>query len=111
MKWALEQLFVCQGIKRGLGDFRWIKTHDLCVFQNLLGQDEEVLKDLKPFNFGRSIHYNHDKQNNLIIIKNLLKSINLSKANKVNKKFDQYWNKIFSIGLQLIKVLTEKTVI
>jgi hypothetical protein len=62
-QWVFEQLFVAQGIAKGIGDLRWIRHHDLSSYYYILHAEDFAPHDkrLDPFNFGRTLHYGREK--------------------------------------------------
>lgn len=83
IQWVLEQLFVAQGLAKGMGDLRWIRHHDLTAYYYMVHPEDFLPHDthLDSFNFGRTLHYGREKQEEDLLpqIKDLLKSLKSSK--------------------------------
>ncbi len=114
--WVFEQLFVAQGIAKGIGDLRWIRHHDLTGYYYMVHPENFAPHDIRldPFNYGRSLHYSREKRDPSEHIKNLLTTLKISrkllkqsKASVPTKPLNL--EKIDSEAIDLLQTLVKDT--
>jgi hypothetical protein len=130
-QWVFEQLYVCQGMAKGIGDLRWIRNHDLHSYHTWLYSTSDRYNELKTFNFKRMVHYHRDKDKEqaLPMMLNLLQALKYSKQEAVKKEIkveckgkgrehfpnpcrimEENLNLTLKQGIQLLEVLVKETI-
>ncbi|MBA3238596.1 MAG: hypothetical protein H0T62_09665 [Parachlamydiaceae bacterium] len=130
-QWVFEQLYVCQGMAKGLGDLRWIRNHDLQSYHTWLYTTSDRYNELKAFNFKRMVHYHRDKDKEqaLPMMLDLFQALKYSKQEAVKKEIkvefkskrkehfpnpcriiEENLNLTLKQGIQLLEVLVKETI-